>query len=74
MKFSCYGCDKRHAACHATCETYKKEKAAHEAQKEKEWKEKKVQRGLNDHAVTAIERNRKRMGVRWNGKEGRNVE
>lgn len=74
MKFSCYGCTKRHAACHATCETYKKEKAAHEAEKAKELEKKLIQRRLNDHAARAIQRSRAMAGRKWNGKEGRNVE
>jgi hypothetical protein len=35
-EFSCHGCTARAAGCHATCETYKKEKAAHEAKKAQE--------------------------------------
>lgn len=68
-EFSCYGCEKRHAGCHATCETYKKEKEAHEARKEKERKQRETEAGLLQHSMNAIARNRKKQGKKWNGRE-----
>lgn len=73
-KFSCYGCEKRHAGCHATCETYRKEKAAHEAEKEEERRAKKINDGLNAHMFECIAKCKGKKGRRWDGKEGRNIE
>lgn len=74
MSFSCYGCTNRHAACHATCEIYKREKAAHEAQKDREREAKRIQSGLNDHVVAFVRKAKSKRGKKWNGKEGRNIE
>ena len=68
-EFSCYGCEKRHAGCHATCETYKIEKAAHEARKEEERKQRDIECALTQHAMNTIARHRKKQGKKWNGRE-----
>ena len=31
--FSCYGCNTKHAGCHAECETYKRERIIYEQKK-----------------------------------------
>lgn len=73
-KFSCYGCPDKRGGCHAECEIYKREKAAHEAEKAERDRKKHITQGLNDHAIRAAARNKKRAGRGWNGGENRNVE
>ena len=33
FEFTCHGCQRRQAGCHACCETYREEKVRHDAQK-----------------------------------------
>lgn len=46
--FSCKGCTERHPGCHATCETYKRERAEYEKQKAKRDKYKEAQIYMNN--------------------------
>lgn len=60
MKFSCKGCTKRTVGCHATCETYIKEKAENDRAREEEHKH-------SSHLIGAINSN----GTYFSGKNPR---
>ena len=66
MKFfkACNGCQKKEPGCHGTCPDYKGEKAAYEAIKKKNDKEKYIQRRLDDQMFGGIERAAKSRGRR----------
>lgn len=72
--FSCKGCPDRHPGCHAKCEKYNREKAAHEAEKAEAAKKAAIQNGLTSYQIGVCRRNVARKGRGWNGKEARNVE
>ena len=61
MIFSCKDCQQRHPGCHSKCETYKKEKAEHEAQLEAARRERNVKQGLYEQRTAAISKASKRM-------------
>ena len=54
MSFSCKGCPTRTPGCHDKCEKYQKEKAEHEAMKDKRNKENAIRCGLNEQTFHAI--------------------
>lgn len=59
--FSCYGCEKRSGECHATCETYKKEKSEHDKRKAERDKKRTADMGVYDERSIAVHKaNRKR--------------
>lgn len=68
--FSCKGCGSRHSGCHAKCEKYIAEKAAHEEKRAAERKAKNIEMGLDAHTFRAIERNAKRYGRQGPSKFG----
>lgn len=63
MIYSCKDCQQRYPGCHGKCETYKKEKAAHEEQREAQKREREIRQGLymqRSSAVTRATKRRKR--------------
>lgn len=42
MIYSCKDCQQRYPGCHGKCETYKKEKAAHEEQRAAQKREREI--------------------------------
>ena len=54
MSFTCKGCPDRTPKCHDKCEKYQKEKAEHEAMKERQNKQNAVKSGLNDQTFRAV--------------------
>ena len=68
-KFSCKGCPDKKGGCHATCETYKREKAAHEARRAENARIGAIQGGLTSYQIGVADRKRKRMGRRQYGKD-----
>lgn len=52
--YSCMGCEKRHPGCHAECETYKREKAAHDEQKAAEDRRRAVSMGITEQRTAAV--------------------
>ena len=63
MSFSCKGCDNRHPGCHATCERYIAEKKAWDERQAQIRKKKEIEDGLNNHLITTMHKNKKRMGI-----------
>lgn len=47
MNFSCKDCEEKHGGCHATCETYKREKKAFEEKMEIERKRRAIDNGIH---------------------------
>ena len=68
-KFSCKDCPDRHPGCHAACEKYKAEKAAHEAIRAENARIGAIKGGLTSYQITIAQRNRKRAGRRQHGKD-----
>lgn len=60
FEFSCHGCEKRTAGCHAACETYKEEKARYDAQKAEIDKQKAIKDGVYRQRVRAVAKATKR--------------
>lgn len=60
-EFTCNGCERRFPGCHGSCDKYKVEKAEHEARKEKE----RQQTRLDDYQRKASLRSRDRRGKKW---------
>lgn len=67
MKFSCYGCTKRHIGCHGKCEEYK---AQSEMEKERKMAMK-YEYGNTFIARESVETTRRRWTKRKKGYEGR---
>ena len=67
MKFSCYGCTKRHIGCHGKCEEYK---AQSEMDKERKMA---IKREYGNAFIVKepVEATRKRWSKRNKGYEGR---
>lgn len=55
---SCYGCEKRHIGCHATCEDYLKERAERDALNEKIRAEKEKEKAAIGTAIQGFENRR----------------
>lgn len=68
FEFSCHGCEKRAAGCHATCDTYKEEKARYDAQKAEIDKKKAINDGIYRQRSKAVAKVTKRK-VYGYGKE-----
>ena len=54
MEFSCKGCGNRYPGCHASCETYIKEKAEWEEIKAKIAQDKAISGGLAEQRYKAV--------------------
>lgn len=63
----CLGCvaPKRYPGCHGTCPDYIKEKALHDADREKEFKEKQIRTGLSDQRFQGVAKAEKHKRKRW---------
>ena len=60
MIYSCKDCQQRYPGCHGKCETYKREKAAHEEERAALNREREIQHGLYMQRSTAVIRATKR--------------
>ena len=60
IKCPCYGCNERNTVCHDDCKKYIDWKINHEAERERESKERALKWLYNDIKANAIEKVRKR--------------
>lgn len=65
MSFTCKGCPNRAPGCHDKCEKYLREKAEHDAMKQKKFEQERIRCGLADQTFRAIKKSTK--GIRRGG-------
>lgn len=58
----CKGCSKRYIGCHSECPEYIGEKAVHDEQKAKNYKEQLIKRRLDDQMFHGIAKRKKYIG------------
>ena len=67
MIYSCKGCEKRYLGCHSECEEYLTQKAAHDAMREAERKQKEISFGItaqrNASVCKTLKKSRNKYGL-----------